>query len=177
MAALDDIVRVLGISGSLQSGSGNRTLLDRAGEVAPAGVEFRLYEGLAELPHFNPELEAEGTLAVVDLLRDAVKGSDALLIASPEYGHSLPGSLKNAIDWLIGTGELERKIVAVTAAVPHPDRGLRGLAALIGTLNAVSAVIVGGEPIVRGDGLDDAVSALLLDLVRTVNAARAEERQ
>ena len=77
----------------------------------------------------------------------------------------LPGSLKNAIDWVIGTGELEGKIVAITAAVPGPDRGKRGLQALRDTLGAVSAVVVGGAPIVRGSGFDDDVKELLQALI------------
>ena len=80
--------------------------------------------------------------------RSSTLESDALLIASPEYGHSLPGSLKNAIDWVIGTGELERKVVAITAAVPGPERGRLGLQALRQTLGAVRASgrRAGGSP-------------------------------
>jgi chromate reductase len=165
-------IRVLAVSGSLQARSGNRTLVERAAALAPHGVEVRVFDGLAVLPHFNPDLESDGTLPVVDELREAIRWSDALLIASPEYGHSLPGSLKNAIDWLIGTGELERKVVGITAAVAHPDRGRLGLAALAGTLNAVSAVIVGGEPIARGAAFDDSVRALMNDLVEATESSR-----
>src|SRR5882757_2770743 len=100
-------------------------------------------------------------LAAVGIWRRAVADADALLIASPEYGHSLPGSLKNAIDWLIGSGELESKVVAVTAAVPIAERGRLGLKALCDTLGAVSAQIVGGEPIVRGLDFEPGVRELM----------------
>src|SRR6478672_5570737 len=100
--------------------------------------------------------------------RSAIAASDALLIASPEYGHSLPGALKNAIDWVIGTGELERKIVAITAAVPGPERGRRGLAALAQTLGAVSATIVGGDPIVKGPDSEQQIRGLVQALVDEV---------
>jgi chromate reductase len=93
-----------------------------------------------------------------------------VLIASPEYGHSLPGALKNAIDWVIGSGELERKVVAITAAVPGPERGRLGLQALRQTLGAVSARIVGGEPITRGPGFEQEVAELVRALVEAARA-------
>ncbi len=164
-------MRVLAICGSLQDKSSNLTLLQTAIGLAPAGVEVVLYDGLRELPHFNPDLEREGTLSVVDELRRAVSESDALLIASPEYGHSLPGSLKNAIDWLIGTGELERKLVAITCAVPALERGRMGLRALSQTLGAVSARIAFQDPITRGADLERGVIELLTLLIAAVHAA------
>jgi chromate reductase len=157
--------RILAICGSLQAKSSNLTLLRVAVNAAPAGVEISLFEGLHELPHFNPDLEADGTLPAVDAWRRALASSDGLLIASPEYGHSLPGALKNGVDWVIGSGELERKIVAITAAVPAPERGRLGLKALRDTLNAVRARIVGGEPIPRGPDFERDVRALLDALV------------
>ena len=164
-------MRVLAICGSLQDKSSNLTLLQTAIGLAPAGVEVVLYDGLRELPHFNPDLEREGTLSVVDELRRAVSESDALLIASPEYGHSVPGSLKNAIDWLIGTGELERKLVAITCAVPALERGRMGLRALSQTLGAVSARIAFQDPITRGADLERGVIELLTLLIAAVHAA------
>jgi len=165
-------VRFLGICGSLQEQSSNLTLLQSAVSLAPPGVEIALYAGLAALPHFNPDLELEEPLARVEELRREVSESDALLIASPEYGHSLPGSLKNAIDWLIGTGELERKVVAITCAVPALERGRKGLAALAQTLGAVSAQIAFQEPITRGADLERGVSELLALLIAAAQAAR-----
>jgi NAD(P)H-dependent FMN reductase len=81
-------------------------------------------------------------------------------------------ALKNAIDWVIRSGELEEKVIAITAAVPAPERGRRGLEALRNTLSAVRAVIVGGEPIAKGPDFDARVAHLLADLVQVI--ARAE---
>ena len=125
-------------------------LLQAAAATSPPGVKVVLFEGLAALPHFNPDIEAAGAPESVTRWRRALEESDAVLIASPEYGFSLPGALKNAIDWAIGSGELEGKVVAITAAVPAPERGRRGLQALRDTLGAVRATIVGGEPISQG---------------------------
>lgn len=160
-------MRILGISGSLQRKSSNAYLLEVAASSLPAGVTFQLFDGLRDLPLFDPDIEKEGDApATVTALRRAISESDALLIASPEYGHSLPGSLKNAIDWLIGSGELEGKLVAITAAVPIKERGQRGLQALRDTLGAVSARIVGGEPIARGPSFEAAVAQLVAELAR-----------
>jgi NAD(P)H-dependent FMN reductase len=163
-------VRIVGISGSLQARSANLALLDSARALAPSGVEVVIYDGLRDLPQFNPDLEEQAPLPLVEAWRRELDASDALLIASPEYGFSLPGALKNAIDWVIGSGELERKVVAVTASVNHPERGRRGLLALQDTLSALSITIVGGAPIVRGPTFDAELRSLLDELVRAARA-------
>lgn len=154
--------------GSLQARSGNLDLLRAAVDVAPEAVEVTIFDGLRDLPLFNPDLEAPPSVCA---WRDALSRSDAVLIATPEYGHSLPGSLKNGIDWVIGTGELERKVVGITAAVRHAERGRRALQALRDTLGAVSAHIVGGEPIVRGEAFTDDVARLVNALAQASSAA------
>lgn len=163
-------MRILGICGSLQQDSSNARLLRTAAANAPAGVELVSYERLGELPHFNPDLDEPAAVAE---LRAAIASSDALLIACPEYGHSLPGSLKNAIDWLIGTGELERKLVAITCAVPAAERGLRGLKALRDTLAAVSARVPFDGPVVKGPDFERRVAELLAVLIAA--AAQSDE--
>jgi NAD(P)H-dependent FMN reductase len=158
-------MKILAICGSLQANSGNLALLNTAAALMPPGVDFVLFDGLRELPHFNPEIEASGVPESVTRWRHALAASEAVLIASPEYGFSLPGALKNAIDWVIGSGELERKVVAITAAVAGPERGRRGLDALRNTLSAVRVTIVGGEPIAKGPGSESQVAALVRALV------------
>lgn len=162
-------MRILAVCGSLQARSRNLDLLHAAAAAAPPGVTVTIFDGLGDLPHFNPDLETASAPAAVTRWRDALAGSDAVLIACPEYAFSLPGVLKNAIDWVVGSGELEQKIVGVTAATHHADRGRRGLAALREPLGALSATIIGGEPIARGPQADGAVRALLQDLVAAVH--------
>src|SRR5512145_214870 len=154
-------MRVLAVCGSLESGSGNLALLKTAAALMPPGVDVVFFEGLGDLPHFNPDLEASGVPEIVARWRQALSESDAVLIASPEYGFSLPGVLKNAIDWVIGSGQLEGKVVGITAAVQSPERGRRGLQALRDTLSAVRATVVGGEPIPTGLASDRQVAELL----------------
>jgi chromate reductase len=92
-------VRVLGISGSLRRDSHNRRLLLEAAELLPAGVELELYDELKALPPYDEDDEGEEAGPTVERLRDAVAGADAILVATPEYNASIPGQLKNAIDW------------------------------------------------------------------------------
>ena len=165
-------MKVLAICGSLQAKSGNLALLKTAAASMPPGVDFVLFDGLRELPHFNPDIEATGVPESVTQWRLALTASDAVLIASPEYGFSLPGVLKNGIDWVIGSGELEQKIVAITAAVAGPERGRRGLEALRNTLSAVRATIVGAEPIAKGPGMESQVAALVRALVEAAAVAK-----
>lgn len=161
-------MRLLAIVGSLGARSSNRLLLERAAAIAPAGIEVTVFADLGSLPHFDPDLPDDAAPAPVRAFRAAIAAHDAVLVASPEYGHSLPGVLKNAIDWCIGSGELEGKIVGVTAAVAHVGRGQAGLDAVAKPLGAVSAKLVFCEPTLRGD--DEALAARLRAIAEVVAA-------
>lgn len=163
-------MRILAVCGSLQARSRNLDLLKTAAASAPADVHVDIFESLRDLPHFDADLDEAGVPGSVTRWREALATSDGVLIACPEYAFSLPGVVKNAIDWVVGSGELERKIVAITAATHHADRGRRGLAALRGPLTAVSATIVGGEPIARGPDAGRQVAALVGELVAAIRA-------
>jgi chromate reductase len=104
--------RLLLVSGSLRAGSTNGAVLATAAEVAPADVETTLFDGLAQLPHFNPDDDFDPLPDPVRALRDALASSDAVLFCTPEYAGALPGSLKNLLDWTIGGGEMYGKPVA-----------------------------------------------------------------
>ena|SRR5690606_13442772 len=162
-------VKILGICGSLQTDSVNLRLLRSTANIIPAEASFEIYDGIASLPFFNPDIRAEETPVQVHKFRQALTVSDYVLIASPEYGHSLPGALKNALDWVISSGELYRKVVAVTASTQGPGRGERGLASLCAVLRAVDATIVGGHPIVRGPQAGAELAELMQALLFTKN--------
>jgi chromate reductase len=91
-------LRVLGFAGSLRAASYNRMLLRAAVELAPEGMTIEIFD-IAEIPLFNEDVEAAGTPPAVEAFREAIRTADALLIATPEYNHGVPGVLKNAIDW------------------------------------------------------------------------------
>ena len=95
-----DVIRVLGIAGSLRKGSLNRAILRTAQELVPEGMAIDIYEGIGDFPFYNDDLIAEsGFPAVVNEFRDRVKAADGILIVTPEYNHGIPAVLKNAIDW------------------------------------------------------------------------------
>jgi chromate reductase len=110
---------ILGISGSLRQGSYNTALLHAAAELLPAGVELEIWGGLKEVPPYDQDDDASGAPAAVEELRSAVAGADAVLIATPEYNASIPGVLKNALDWVsrpVATNPLRNKPAAVVGA-------------------------------------------------------------
>ncbi|HEX4110420.1 MAG TPA: NADPH-dependent FMN reductase [Solirubrobacteraceae bacterium] len=116
------------ISGSLRAGSTNTALLRTAAALEPPGVSAVLYEGLAGLPHFNPDDDPDGGRppAPVAELRGALAATDALLFCTPEYAGALPGALKNLLDWSVGGGETYGLPVAwVNAAGAAAPTGAR----------------------------------------------------
>lgn len=119
--------KVLTISGSLRAKSSNGTVLDALPLLGQPDVEIVRYADLALLPAFNPDIDVNPP-APADALREAVGAVDALVISSPEYAHGIAGSLKNALDWLVGSLEFPGTPVAVINAAPrasHADAQLR----------------------------------------------------
>ena len=110
-------VRILALVGSLRAGSHNRQLAEAAVKLAPEGADVVLFEGLAEIPFYNEDLDVEGDVpAAAAKLRAAAGSADAFLLFSPEYNGTIPAVLKNAIDWLsrpFGAGAFGGKPVAV----------------------------------------------------------------
>jgi len=109
-------MRILAISGSLRAQSTNCTLL-HAFALASPNTEVTIYGELALIPPFNPDIEeARSSIGPVAGFRTLIRDSDAVVFSTPEYAHGLPGSLKNALDWIVGTGELYGKPVALMNA-------------------------------------------------------------
>jgi NAD(P)H-dependent FMN reductase len=133
-------VRIVAVCGSLQRASANAALLRVAQEAAGDSVGWHRFEGLGTLPHFNPDLETEGPPAEVTAWRDLLGQADAVVIATPEYAHSLPGALKDALDWIVGSGELYGTPVALMSA--GTGGGPNALEALARTLGAQGARVV-----------------------------------
>jgi NAD(P)H-dependent FMN reductase len=133
------VIRLLAISGSLRAVSTNRALLLAAALLAPDGVAVEMFEDIAGLPHFNPDLDAEPLPAAVADWRARVGAADGLLISSPEYARGIPGSLKNALDWLVSGPEHPGKPVAFFHA---SERGVAAQAALRLVLETMGLKIV-----------------------------------
>jgi chromate reductase, NAD(P)H dehydrogenase (quinone) len=109
-------MRILGLSGSLRRDSHNTSLLRAAAKALPPGVELELFDGLADLPHYDADLDVDPAPDPVERLREAIADVDGVLIATPEYNGSIPGALKNALDW---------------SSRPFPDNALRGKPAAV----------------------------------------------
>jgi chromate reductase len=158
-------MKVLAVSGSLRAGSYNTQLLRAAAEAAPAGVEVELWEGIGDLPLYDQDLDGGEVPEAVRRLRADWGGADAILFATPEYNGSVPGGLKNAVDW--GSrprleAPLLNKTVAVVGASPGQFGALWAQADLRKTLGVAGARVVGDElPVTRAHEKFDAAGRLL----------------
>jgi len=141
-------MKVLAISGSLRRDSYNTKLLRTAEELFPSGVDFVLYEGLKAVPPYDEEDDVQPAPAAVAALRSAIAAADAILFATPEYNSSVPGSLKNALDWVSrppATNPLRNKPVAVVGASTGAFGAVWAQAELRKVLAAIGARVVDGE--------------------------------
>lgn len=142
-------MRVLGISGSLRRDSHNTKLLRVGGEVFQhEGAEFEIYPDLKLVPPYDEDDDRDPMPAAVAHLRAAVADADAVFFSTPEYNSSIPGQLKNAVDWLsrpVGSGALRNKPVAVIGASTGMFGALWAQAELRKTLAAAGARVVEGE--------------------------------
>ncbi|QYF92836.1 NAD(P)H-dependent oxidoreductase [Massilia sp. PAMC28688] len=175
------MTRLLAVSGSLRRASVNTALLRAAIALAPAGTAITLFDKLASLPHFNPDIEHERPPAVDEwlcLLRDC----DGIMIACPEYAHGVPGAFKNALDWAVGCAELAPKPVAL---INTSARAVHAHAALVEILTTMGwRVIAEASPViavanqhdsVTGISSDPALRALLVAAIEALARATARE--
>jgi chromate reductase, NAD(P)H dehydrogenase (quinone) len=140
------MTKILAISGSLRSSSTNTTLLRAMCGLAPDnGLQISIYDGIGNLPHFNPELDREIPLPPVQNWRTQLREADGILFCTPEYAHGIPGVLKNALDWSVSSGEFMHKPTAVISASPSIDGGERANASLVQTLRVMMADLVVGS--------------------------------
>lgn len=152
MKAIEPL-RILAISGSLNANGTITTFVRAIAALAPADMTITLYEGLADLPHFSPDRDGDDAPAAVADFRAHLRAADGVLICTPEYAYGMPGSLKNALDWTVSSGEFVNKPVAALSASPYPTGGERAHASLLLTLTALNAVVPEGcamtVPLVR----------------------------
>lgn len=177
MTSGTDRVRVLAISGSLRQASSNTMLVSAAALVAPAGVdEFRFAE-LEGVPPFNPDVDTDPPPTGVVRWRAALRACDAVLLCSPEYAHGVSGVLKNALDWVVGSGELIDKPIALVNA---SARATIAHTSLLETLTTMSARVVAGASLTialdgsRRDAAAIAADPVLSCLLRASLAALAQ---
>jgi chromate reductase, NAD(P)H dehydrogenase (quinone) len=163
-------MKILAVSGSLRPGSHNTQLLRAAADAAPAGVEVELWEGIGDLPVYDQDLDAGEPPEAVRRLRADWGDADAILFATPEYNGSVPGGLKNAVDWASRPrleAALRNKVVAVVGASMGQFGALWAQSDLRRILGTTGARVVGDElPVARAHELFDADGRLLDDELR-----------
>ena len=185
------MTRVVAMSGSLRRGSYNAALIDAAAAECPAHVEFRVWGGLAGIPAYDEDLDTVPPPLPVAALRAEIERADAVLIATPEYNASVPGQLKNALDWVsrpVATNPLRNKPAAVVGASTGAFGAVWAQAELRKVLATIGGRVLENEVAVRhadtcfedGRLVDEGVRAQLADalddLVEAMRA-RAEARE
>jgi len=167
-------IRILALSGSLRAASSNTQVLLAMTRLAPPRVEVELYAGIGGLPHFSPDFDGPASPAPVLDFRARVAQADAMMISSPEYAHGVPGSLKNALDWLVSGME----IVAMPIALLNPSpNSTHAQAALAETLRTMSTDVVAAASAtipLSGRRLDAAGILAAPELAQPLRAAMAE---
>ena len=125
-------IKILAISGSLRQDSSNYRVINKIASIVPDNIEFNIFKDLGKLPHFDGEEGYE----LVDEWRKQIQEADGVLICTPEYAFGVPGSLKNALDWTVSSGDFYDKPVALITASSVGDKGH---ASLLQTLMAITA--------------------------------------
>lgn len=179
-------INVLAISGSTRTASSNLQLITAVALSAHADFNISLYEGLATLPHFNPDLDGEHAPPEVQELRRSIRDADAVLICTPEYALGVPGTLKNAIDWTVSDATFSQKPVALITAA---SSGARAHQSLLGTLLILESRMTGSTQLlisfvktkVTNDGRItdqvtlEGVSRLIRSLTELVRYSKGDE--
>jgi chromate reductase, NAD(P)H dehydrogenase (quinone) len=169
------MTRILAIPGSLRENSSSNQILNAVIELAPENVSIEVYRNVGKIPHFD---DSQTTPEEVANFRSLIREADAVLICTPEYAFGIPGSLKNALDWTVGSGEfIDKPVGLITAS----SQGEKGHAALLLVLQAISCRIVNEAtlliPFVRaklnaeGSLKDEKVSDDLRRVIVTLAAA------
>jgi len=177
-------MKILGISGSLRTASVNTALLTTAAALTPYGVTLTVYEGLGNLPHFNPELDTEPLPLAVTDFRSQLNSSAGVIISSPEYAHGIPGVLKNALDWLVASGDLYEKPVALFNASPRTSYAQASLAETLtvmtarlipeASINAAQPTGDGGLHVCSNADLSKRIECALSTFVKAINFTSVE---
>jgi len=135
---MHDRKKIIAIPGSIRQGSTNRNLINAIIQLFSDKLNIKIFEGLADIPHFNPDFDNENPPAKVSDFRSQLKNADGILICTPEYAMGVPGTLKNAIDWTVSSMEFSHKPVALITA---STLGQKAHYALMETLKIIEADI------------------------------------
>lgn len=153
--------KILGISGSTKPNSTNSLILNHLQELFYDTLELHIFNGIDKLPHFNPELDEKNLPVEVKEFRELIEKSDGVLFCTPEYVFSLPGSLKNAIEWSVSTTVFSNKPVAMIVAAASGEKAYESLSLILTTIEAIlpersKLLIQGAKGKIDKEGIKDA---------------------
>jgi len=127
---------IFAISGSLRVGSSNHAVLQALGKMAPDNITYNIYNGLSEIPAFDPGLDNDEPPVSVAKLRQLLAEADGVMICTPEYAYGVPGALKNALDWMVSSGSFVGKPTALITASTGGENAHEALIKILGAIDA-----------------------------------------
>jgi chromate reductase len=128
--------RVFAISGSLRLGSSNHAILDALGKMMPSNITYTIYNGLSEIPAFDPGLDNDDPPVAVAVFRRQIAEADGIIICTPEYAYGVPGALKNALDWTVSSASFSGKPTALITASTGGENAHEALIKILGAIDA-----------------------------------------
>jgi len=162
---------IFAIPGSLRLGSSNHNILLFLKSLAPADIDFVIYDNLAQIPPFDPGNDNENVTNAVINFRKQIEATDAIIICTPEYAHGIPGQLKNALDWTVSSGSFSNK---PTSLITASTDGTNGHAALLEVLKTIDASLTDDTSLLisfvrsKIDAAGNIVDAATADQLKTV---------
>jgi chromate reductase, NAD(P)H dehydrogenase (quinone) len=161
---------ILAISGSLRAKSTNLTIIQNVAEMFADQINLAIYDGLANLPHFNPDLDKETLPEEVSGLRRRIKECDGVLICSPEYVFSIPAALKNALEWTVSSADFHNKPTALITASSLGEKAHESLSLILTTIDAkigenAALLISGAQTKIKDGKISDAETIEKLNLL------------
>jgi chromate reductase len=127
---------ILTISGSLREGSSNHAILNLLERMTPANISFTVYNGLREIPAFDPGLDTDNPPVEVSGLRRQLADADGIIICTPEYAYGVPGALKNALDWMVSSGSFSGMPTALITASTGGENAHEAMIKILGAIDA-----------------------------------------
>ena len=127
---------IFAISGSLRTGSSNHAILNMLGKMIPSSIKYSIYDGLSEIPAFDPDLDNEEPPVSVAAFRKQISEANVIIICTPEYAYGVPGALKNALDWTVSSGSFSGKPVSLITASTGGENAHEAMIKILGAVNS-----------------------------------------
>jgi chromate reductase len=127
---------ILAISGSLREGSSNHNILHLLSKMMPHGINYIIYDGIRNIPAFDPGIDNDTPPALVADLRKLLSRADGIIICTPEYAYGVPGALKNALDWMVSSGSFSGKPAALITASTGGENAHEAMIKILGAIDA-----------------------------------------